>query len=38
MCFYTKYLGSEAFEVFDYDKIDSIKGEKEILLAIAKLI
>lgn len=31
LCFYTKYLGIETLEVFDYDKIDSIRVEKELL-------
>ncbi|GAB6523454.1 PH domain-containing protein [Bacillus cereus] len=31
LCFYTKYLGSETFEVFEYKNIDSIKVEKGLL-------
>ncbi|MBK5492003.1 PH domain-containing protein [Bacillus sp. TH13] len=31
LCFYTKYLGNETFEVFEYKKIDSIKVEKGLL-------
>ncbi|MFJ8525439.1 PH domain-containing protein [Bacillus cereus] len=31
MCFYTKYLGSETFKVFNYAKIDSIDVEKGLL-------
>lgn len=31
MCFYTKYLGTGTFKVFDYEKIDSIKVEKGLL-------
>ncbi|PDX96491.1 hypothetical protein COK34_20175 [Bacillus thuringiensis] len=31
MCFYTKYLESETFRVFNYAKIDSIEVEKGLL-------
>ncbi|MDA1680923.1 PH domain-containing protein [Bacillus cereus group sp. TH152-1LC] len=31
MCFYTKYLGSETFKVFDYAKVNSIEVEKGLL-------